>query len=283
MTTLRLPAPAKLNLFLHITGQRADGYHTLQTLFQILDYGDTLELTARTDSIVNVTPALPGLAPDENLVWRAADALRRHTGFDLGVDIRLTKRLPAGGGLGGGSSDAATALHGLNRLWKLGLTTAELAALGLALGADVPVFVHGHTAWAEGVGERLEPVALGERFYLVIAPDTAVSTAAVFADKHLTRNTQPITLAAFLKGGGRNDCEPVVRARYPAVDRAMVWLSQYAEPRLTGTGACIFASFDNRHSADAVLAAMRKEAPANWQGFVAGGTDRSPLMTALES
>lgn len=283
MTALTLPAPAKLNLFLHITGQRADGYHTLQTLFQILDYGDTLELTARSDDAINVTPALPGVAPDENLAWRAAEVLRRHTGRSLGADIRLTKRLPAGGGLGGGSSDAATALHGLNRLWQLDLATAELAALGLALGADVPVFVHGHSAWAEGVGEHLEPVALGERFYLVIAPDTAVSTATVFADKHLTRNSRPITLAAFLKGGSRNDCEPVVRARYPAVDRAMIWLSQYAEPRLTGTGACIFASFDNRHSAEAVLAAMRKEAPASWQGFVARGVDRSPLLAALES
>ena len=271
------PAPAKLNLFLHIIGQRPDSYHELQTVFQLLDYGDELQLELTNDGIISLIDNLNDVATIDNLVYRAAAALQQYTNSNYGVTIKLHKKLPAGGGLGGGSSDAATTLLALNKLWQCGLSVSELAAIGLILGADIPVFIHGRTAWAEGIGEKLTPIVLPPKWYLVIHPQIMVSTAAIFGHKNLTRNSQAITLAAFLEGQGRNDCESVVRNTYPAVDKALNWLSQYAKPSLTGTGACIFAEFSDKDSAEAVLANL----PATWQGFTACGVNTSPAHSAL--
>lgn len=277
MHSLTLPAPAKINLFLHITGRRPDGYHTLQTAFQLLDFGDTLHLTAVEDGDLTVFPSLPGVAAGHNLVLRTAALLQDHTGCERGAAIRVTKRLPMGGGLGGGSSDAATTLVGLNTLWELGLSLDELAELGVRLGADVPVFVHGRSAFAEGIGDQLRPVELRETNYLILIPPCQVSTAEIFSAEALTRNTTAITIAAFLEQGGRNDCEPVVRALYPEVAFAVDWLSLYSPARMTGTGACVFAEFDQRADAEAVLARL----PAGYQGFVARAVNRSPLHQQL--
>ena len=271
------PAPAKLNLFLHIIGQRPDSYHELQTVFQLLDYGDELQLELTNDGIISLIDNLNDVATIDNLVYRAAAALQQYTNSNYGVTIKLHKKLPAGGGLGGGSSDAATTLLALNKLWQCGLSVSELAAIGLILGADIPVFIHGRTAWAEGIGEKLTPIVLPPKWYLVIHPQIMVSTAAIFSHKNLTRNSQAITLATFLEGQGRNDCESVVRNTYPAVDKALNWLSQYAKPSLTGTGACIFAEFSDKDSAEAVLANL----PATWQGFTACGVNTSPAHSAL--
>jgi 4-diphosphocytidyl-2-C-methyl-D-erythritol kinase len=271
------PAPAKLNLFLHIIGQRPDSYHELQTVFQLLDYGDELQFELTNDGIISLIDNLNDVATIDNLVYRAAAALQQYTNSNYGVTIKLHKKLPAGGGLGGGSSDAATTLLALNKLWQCGLSVSELAAIGLILGADIPVFIHGRTAWAEGIGEKLTPIVLPPKWYLVIHPQIMVSTAAIFGHKNLTRNSQAITLAAFLEGQGRNDCESVVRNTYPAVDKALNWLSQYAKPSLTGTGACIFAEFSDKESAEAVLANL----PATWQGFIACGVNSSPAHSAL--
>lgn len=277
MPSLALPAPAKLNLFLHITGRRADGYHELQTLFQLLDHGDTLLFDRTDNAAIEVTPALPGVAPADNLIARAAHLLQSHTGCRRGARIQLQKRLPLGGGIGGGSSDAATALLALNRLWELDLPLAELATLGLQLGADVPVFVHGRTAWAEGVGERLQPVLMPEANYLILVPPCQISTAQIFSHGALTRNSSPITIAAFLGQGGRNDCEPVVRMLYPAVAFALDWLSRFSPARLTGTGACVFARVDERSEAEAIL----RQLPAGYSGFAARAVNRSAVHTAL--
>lgn len=273
---LSAPAPAKLNLFLHVTGRRSDGYHTLQTVFQLLDHGDQLRFIQRSDSQIHLTPPLSGVANHDNLVMRAARLLQAQ-GEDLGADIHLEKRLPMGGGLGGGSSDAATALLALNKLWDLRLSVDELALMGLQLGADVPVFVRGHSAWAEGVGEHLTPMELPQAWYLVLVPPCAVSTAVVFSAPELTRNTLPITIAAFREEGGRNDCEPVVRNHYPDVAKALDWLNKFSPSRMTGTGACVFASFPDAESAHAVLA----QRPTGFQGFVAQGVNHSPAHHAL--
>ncbi|WP_353978997.1 4-(cytidine 5'-diphospho)-2-C-methyl-D-erythritol kinase [Salinicola endophyticus] len=283
MTPWVLPAPAKLNLLLRITGRRADGYHELQTLFQLLDHGDTLSFTPRDDGVVTLSPALDGVSAEENLIVRAARLLQRETGCRAGVDIVLDKRLPMGGGLGGGSSDAATTLVALDRLWQLDLGHDRLAALGLGLGADVPVFVRGDSAWAEGVGERLIPVALAERWFVVVHPGVAVSTAAVFGHPGLTRDSTAISMRLALDGATpetvwRNDCESVVRALYPEVDRALAWLSSHGDALLTGTGACVFCPVADEASADAVIA----DAPDGWQIFKARGVARSPLHRALE-
>ena len=286
ISMLTLPAPAKLNLFLHVTGRRADGYHTLQTLFQLLDYGDTLHFEAADR--LSLQPELPGVPTDSNLIMRAARLLQQHTGCAYGAAIRLDKKLPLGGGIGGGSSNAATTLLALNQLWNLQLSLDVLATLGLQLGADVPVFVRGHTAWAEGVGEHLQPVALPPRNYLILVPPCAVSTAAIFSQPALTRNSSPITIAAFLRGGlretglnhrqtGHNDCEPVVRSLYPEVAFALDWLSQFGPARMTGTGACVFADFADRAAAQSVLTQI----PANYRGFVAMGVNVSPVHAAL--
>jgi len=273
------PAPAKLNLFLHITGRRADGFHLLQTVFQFLDYGDELFFALRDDGLVQRVSELPGVTAETDLVVRAARLLQAETGCRQGVDIRLEKRLPMGGGLGGGSSDAATTLVALNALWRLGLPVERLAGLGLALGADVPVFVHGQAAWAEGVGERLQPVELPEPWYLVLVPPVSVATAAVFGAPELTRDCPAITIRDFLAGMACvNVCEPVVRQRFPAVAEALDWLAGHAPSRMTGTGCCVFAAFATESGARRVLAQL----PAGWQGFVAQGRNRSPLLDRLQ-
>jgi len=274
---LRLLSPGKLNLFLHITGRRPDGYHELQTLFQLLDYGDAVTLTDRSDSRIELDCPAVAVAPEQNLAWKAARLLQQRTGCARGAAITIAKRLPAGGGLGGGSSNAATVLLALNHLWELGLSLEHLAELGLELGADVPVFVMGRTAWAEGIGERLQPVELPEQHYLVISPGCEVSTREVFSHRQLTRNTSAIKIAAFFEGGGRNDCEAVVRLLYPDVDAALDWLGQYGQARLTGTGACIFAAFNTAAEARGVLERL----PNQWRGFVARGINHSPVHAEL--
>jgi 4-diphosphocytidyl-2-C-methyl-D-erythritol kinase len=275
---LSLSAPAKLNLFLHITGRRADGYHQLQTLFQLLDFGDQLHFAPRADTRVELSPALPGVTPEDNLITRAAKLLWKHRSVNCGVDITLSKQLPMGGGLGGGSSDAATTLVALNHLWRCGLNRRDLQALGLQLGADVPVFVGGETAWAEGIGEHLTPLSLPCRWFLVLTPQCQVATARVFSHKDLTRDTPNITVAAFLEQGGRNDCQTLVRRLYPAVDEALNWLQQFApHAQMSGTGACIFAAFDSAQKARDILA----KAPTHLPGFVARGVNRSPVYELL--
>ncbi len=278
---LSLCAPAKLNLFLHITGRRADGYHLLQTVFQLLDYGDTLHFVNRNDDTLRLIGSPPDVPEEANLIMRAARLLQQHTHIHAGADITLNKRLPMGGGLGGGSSDAATALLGLNRLWQLNLDIDTLAQLGLQLGADVPVFVRGHSSWAEGIGEQLTPIALPEQWFLVLTPDVGVSTVDIFRSPELTRNTAPITIAAFLQGGSqiatRNDCQTVVEKAYPAVRRTLNWLSTFAPCRMTGTGASVFAAFSTRKAAEAVLA----QKPNDVSGFVAKGVDISPAHCQL--
>lgn len=271
------PAPAKLNLMLRIVGRRPDGYHLLQSVFQFLDHGDDIVLSVRTDGRVRRVNALPGVATEQDLAVRAARLLQADTGCALGADIEVTKRLPMGGGLGGGSSDAATVLVGLNHLWGTQLDVDRLAALGLQLGADVPVFVRGHAAWAEGVGERLTPVELPEPWYLVVKPPCEVATGAIFQDPELTRNSPLSTIRDFLAGLTVNDCLPVVVKHYPEVAAALAWLGQYGEARLTGTGACVFAAFEDEAGADTALNAL----PTGYEAFVARGRNRSPLLERL--
>ncbi|XGA81123.1 4-(cytidine 5'-diphospho)-2-C-methyl-D-erythritol kinase [Halomonas sp. CH40] len=279
--TLRLPAPAKLNRLLNIVGQRADGYHELQTLFQLIDLCDTLTFTLRQDGQLVLRDDLADIASEDNLVMRAARLLQDTTGCPLGATLAIEdKTLPMGGGLGGGSSNAATTLVGLNQLWQLGLSPDQLAELGLRLGADVPVFIHGTSAWAEGIGERLTPVTLDTPWFVVIHPGVSVSTPEVFKDPQLTRNTPPITMARALQGGAsswRNDCEAVVTRAYPPIAAAIEWLGGFADTRLTGTGACIFAGFT--HQAEAVDVANK--ALEHWPAWVAKGLNRSPLHVAL--
>ncbi|WP_447528232.1 4-(cytidine 5'-diphospho)-2-C-methyl-D-erythritol kinase [Vreelandella sp. TE19] len=278
---LTLLAPAKLNRMLHITGRREDGYHTLQTLFQFIDVCDELTLGLRDDGAITLEGAVEGVSFDDNLIVRAARKLVAYRQSPkLGVDLSLTKRLPLGGGLGGGSSNAATALVGLNRLWNLGLTPTELARIGLSLGADVPVFVHGHSAWAEGVGEELTPVDLDTPWFVVLHPGVSVSTPVIFQDPELTRASRPITMARALQGGAatwRNDCEATVKKRYPPIACALEWLGQYAPSRVTGTGACLFATFETEHAAKAVA----DKAGQRYQAWVARGLNTSPLHDAL--
>ncbi|MDH4553792.1 4-(cytidine 5'-diphospho)-2-C-methyl-D-erythritol kinase [Pseudomonas sp. BN417] len=275
---LILPAPAKLNLMLHILGRRADGYHELQTLFQFLDHGDELGFSLRRDGEIHLRTEVPGVPHDSNLIVRAARKLRAESGCRLGADIWLDKRLPMGGGIGGGSSDAATTLLGLDHLWNLGWNEDRLAELGLSLGADVPVFVRGRAAFAEGVGEQLTPVELPEPWFLVAVPQVFVSTAEVFSDPELTRNTPPIKVRSLLEGGGRNDCQPVVEKRYPDVRNALILLSKFTSARLTGTGACVFGSFPNKGDADKV----RRQLPATLPSFVAQGRNISMLHRKLQ-
>ncbi len=278
MTALRLPAPAKLNLFLHVTGRRDDGYHELQTLFQFLDYCDELRFEPAAPGEIRVT-GNTAVGPESDLIARAAQRLAAATGCRRGASIRVDKRVPIGGGLGGGSSDAATTLAGLNRLWGLGLDTARLGEIGLTLGADVPVFVAGRAAWAEGVGERLTPVdGVPEPWYLVIKPPVSISTAEVFSAPELTRNGAKITIADFLSGRGGNHLQPVVERRYPEVAEALAWLAEFAPARMTGSGACVFAAFSERRQALTLLERLSLE----WTGFVARGRNRSPLLDALD-
>lgn len=277
MIRLVLPSPAKLNLFLHLTGQRPDGYHTLQTVFQLLDYGDELAFEATDDPNITLSPSLPQVAVTDNLIYKAAKLLQQTTGCRKGARIELVKRLPMGGGIGGGSSNAATTLIGLNHLWQTGLSPDQLSVLGLQLGADVPVFTHGKTAWAEGVGEQLQSIETQPLWYLVIAPKCHVSTASIFSHKDLTRNTPPITVAAFFEKGGKNDCQPLVETLYPQVRDAVDWLNQFGPAQLTGTGACIFAPFPSKDAAQAVFA----KRPKHLNGFVAQGVNDSPLHQCL--
>lgn len=271
------PAPAKLNLFLHVTGRRPDGFHDLQTLFQLIELADTIAITVCEDGRIERVAGAAGVAPEDDLAVRAARALQAATGTRLGATVRIVKRIPMGGGLGGGSSDAATALLALNRLWDCRLSVERLAELGLALGSDVPVFVRGASAWAEGRGEALTPVELPPAHYVIVHPGVAVPTARVFQAPELTRNTPVITIRAFFASGGRNDCEPVVRGMYPEVADALDWLGRYAPARLTGTGSCIFARCASAAEAERIAARV----PDRWRSFVARGLNVSPVREKL--
>jgi len=275
---MKLLAPAKLNLFLHIIGRREDGYHLLQTIFQFLDYSDEIELALREDGKIRRLSGLSSVKAEDDLVVRAAKLLKKHTNTAYGVDISVDKKLPVGGGLGGGSTDAATVLVGLNQLWQCHLSIDNLADLGLQLGADVPVFVRGKSAWGEGVGELLEPIILPEVWFLVLHPNVFVSTAELFSDQALTRDCEPFKIARFLEGYGSNVFEPVVRNKHSEIAEAIDWLSSYSPARLTGSGSCIFAKFPNKNIAQDVL----NELPSRWHGFVAKGVNKSPLYTSLE-
>ncbi|ROP61846.1 4-diphosphocytidyl-2-C-methyl-D-erythritol kinase [Enterobacter sp. BIGb0383] len=276
------PSPAKLNLFLYITGRRADGYHNLQTLFQFLDYGDTLSITPRQDGQLRLLTPIEGVADEDNLIIRAARKLMQAAQASgrlpagSGADIGVEKRLPMGGGLGGGSSNAATTLVALNQLWGCNLTEDELATIGLTLGADVPVFVRGHAAFAEGVGEILTPVSPQEKWYLVVHPGVSIPTPLIFQDPDLPRNTPIRSIETLLKCEFSNDCEVIARKRFREVDAALSWLLEYAPSRLTGTGACLFAEFDSESAARQVL----EQAPEWLHGFIARGVNLSPLKQA---
>ncbi|MES2264085.1 MAG: 4-(cytidine 5'-diphospho)-2-C-methyl-D-erythritol kinase [Pseudomonadota bacterium] len=285
------PAPAKLNLFLHVTGRRADGYHLLQTVFQLIDRSDVLHFDLRADSEIRRVTDIAGVPEQQDLIIRAArllqqEVLRRTGSLPPGVDIAVEKRLPMGGGLGGGSSDAATALMALNSLWSAGLSRDELMALGLPLGADIPFFIFGQTAFAEGVGEALQPVAAPECWYVVIEPGVSVPTAEIFCSEHLTRNTAPIIITDFSshhenrcdsKGFGRNDLQQVASSLYPQVARAIEWLNAYGDARMTGSGACVFCAFADEGQADAVL----EKARGVWTAWKAKALNHHPLAAML--
>ena len=274
MPTLSVMAPAKLNLFLHITGQREDGYHTLQTLFQLLDWGDTLTFDRNDSGKVTLESPDLGFEQADNLIMAAARQIHRP---GLGAHIVLDKKIPIGGGLGGGSSNAATTLMALSLLWGLNIEPQAMLDIGASLGADVPVFLAGHTAWAEGIGEALTPVELDSKWYVVIFPQTPVNTGEIFSKRQLTRDTPAITIATFFEGHSRNDCQPVVIDLYPEIGKALAWLGSFAESRLTGTGACVFASFASQAEADAV----RCQVPNYWSVVVARGVNQSPALKQL--
>jgi 4-diphosphocytidyl-2-C-methyl-D-erythritol kinase len=273
-------APAKLNLFLHITGRRPDGYHELQTLFQLLDYGDRLNLELTTDKTLSLHSSSPqllldnNLPLDNNLIIKAARALRSASGqTDAGVKITLEKRIPMGAGLGGGSADAAITLIALNRLWHIGFSDLQLSEIGLQLGADIPLFIGARSAWAEGIGEILTPVDLPTSWYLVITPNCSISTAEIFSHEQLTRDSPAIKMADFLAGRAHNDCENITKQLYPPVNEALQWLSAHGKARMTGTGSSIFASFEDEASARAVLAKLPAAMPEKFKGFVAKGVN----------
>ncbi|WP_295990163.1 4-(cytidine 5'-diphospho)-2-C-methyl-D-erythritol kinase [Rugamonas sp.] len=285
------PAPAKLNLFLHVNGRRADGYHLLQTVFQLVDHGDTLHFALRDDDAIVRTTELAGVPEQSDLTMRAAsllqaEVLRRTGALPRGVDIAIDKVLPMGGGLGGGSSDAATALMALNYLWRAGLTKEELMALGLPLGADIPFFIYGQTAFAEGVGEAMQPVRAPQCWYVVIEPGVAVPTAAIFCAEHLTRDTAPVIITDFsshlenradLMGYGRNDLQQVATSLFPPVAEAIEWLSAHGDARMTGSGACVFCAVAGEVEADAVLSAV----PQKWKAWKAKALTHHPLAAML--
>ncbi|CDT22489.1 4-(cytidine 5'-diphospho)-2-C-methyl-D-erythritol kinase [Vibrio coralliirubri] len=277
-TPTHWPSPAKLNLFLYITGRRDNGYHELQTLFQFVDFGDELTVTANSEtSSITITPEIPGVALEDNLIWKAATALQQYTSTSFGADIELNKVLPMGGGIGGGSSNAATVLVALNYLWQLNLSDDQLAEIGLKLGADVPVFVRGHAAFAEGVGEQLQPANPDEKWYLVVKPQVSIATVDIFTHSELTRNTPKRALSTLLEQEYVNDCEKIVRMLYPEVDKQLSWLLQYAPSRLTGTGSCVFAEFNSKKEAELV----REQLPDTVSAFVAKGRNISPLKETL--
>jgi len=279
MHTLTLPAPAKLNLWLHIVGRRADGYHELETVFQFLDHGDELRFALRDDGVIQLHTPIEAVPHDSNLIVRAARKLQAQSGTPLGADIWLTKVLPMGGGIGGGSSDAATTLLALAHLWQLDWDEDRLAALGLSLGADVPVFVRGHAAFAQGVGEQLTPVDPEEPWYVVLVPQVSVSTVEIFSHPQLTRDSLPLKMRPVPEGNSRNDCQPVVEQNYPEVRNALNSLGKFTEARLTGTGSCVFGAFPSKAEADKVLALLS----ATQTGFVAKGSNISMLHRKLQS
>ncbi|MBI5899395.1 MAG: 4-(cytidine 5'-diphospho)-2-C-methyl-D-erythritol kinase [Rhodocyclales bacterium] len=268
------PAPAKINLFLHVVGRRADGYHLLQTVFRLIDLADRLRCEPRNDGRIVLANPLPGVPPETDLVLRAAQALRAATGATAGVSLHLEKRLPMGGGLGGGSSDAATTLMALNRLWGTGLGSEALQRIGLALGADVPIFIHGRSAFAEGVGEVFADVVPPPAWYLVVVPPVAVPTPEIFRSPQLRRDTPAIAAADWRPGFGHNDLEAVACSLYPEVARYLDWLRRYGDARMSGSGACCFVDFPDRETAQAALLAL----PQGMQGHVAAGLDRHPLL-----
>ncbi|MBC3467588.1 4-(cytidine 5'-diphospho)-2-C-methyl-D-erythritol kinase [Pseudomonas sp. RW10S2] len=278
MHRLTLPAPAKLNLWLHITGRRADGYHELETVFQFLDHADQLSFELRNDGLIRLNTEIADVPHDSNLIVRAARKLQEQSGTQLGVDIWLDKILPMGGGIGGGSSDAATTLLALHHLWQLDWPVDRLAALGLTLGADVPVFVRGHAAFAQGVGEQLTPVDPEEPWYVVLVPQVSVSTAEIFSHPELTRDSLPLKMRPVPEGNSRNDCQPVVEQRYPEVRNALNSLGKFTEARMTGTGSCVFGAFPSKAEADRVLALLSE----TQTGFVAKGSNVSMLHRKLQ-
>ncbi|MDR1463105.1 MAG: 4-(cytidine 5'-diphospho)-2-C-methyl-D-erythritol kinase [Azoarcus sp.] len=267
------PAPAKLNLFLHVTGQRPDGYHLLQSAFRLLDWGDTLDFAVRGDGCIHRSNDLPGVPEDADLAVRAAQCLQRTSGCALGVDITVHKHLPMGGGLGGGSSDAATTLMALDRLWGLDLGHERLRETGLALGADVPFFIYGRDAFVEGIGESLQPLELPPAWYVVVAPGAGVPTARIFASPELTRNTPPVRVHGFTLSRTRNDLQPVACALYPEVAEALSWLGQFAPARMTGSGACVFAAVDSAAHAERIVG----QCPARWRAWRASSLARHPM------
>jgi 4-diphosphocytidyl-2-C-methyl-D-erythritol kinase len=277
VTALAWPAPAKLNLFLHVIGRRPDGYHDIQTVFQLVDLCDSLVFEPRPDGIIRRLEGPAAVPESADLCRRAALRLQAESGARQGVEIRLHKRIPVEGGLGGGSSDAATTLVALNEIWGLRWDATRLADFAASLGADVPFFIQGHSAWAEGIGECLTAVELPDRHYAIVYPGVGVRTADVFQASELTRNSAKTTIRGFLKAGGRNDFEPVVSGRFPEVARALSWLAARGDAHLTGTGSCVFAGFTDRGSAEAALVGL----PPEWSGFVARGLDRSPLQERL--
>ncbi|MFH0288187.1 4-(cytidine 5'-diphospho)-2-C-methyl-D-erythritol kinase [Vibrio owensii] len=273
----RWPSPAKLNLFLYINGRTENGYHELQTLFQFVDHGDELTIQANNSGEITISPEIEGVPLKDNLIWKAATALQRYANCSYGAHIDLHKILPMGGGIGGGSSNAATALVALNYLWQTHLSDDELAEIGLALGADVPVFVRGFAAFAEGVGEKLSPAHPDEKWYLVVRPNVSIATADIFGHPDLTRNTPKRDLETLLNATSVNDCEKIVRMLYPEVDKQLSWLLQYAPSRLTGTGSCVFAEFSSKTEAETILAQLSDKVSA----FVAQGRNVSPLKETL--
>lgn len=272
-------APAKINLFLHIVGQRADGYHLLQTVFRLLDFYDTIHLKPTAKNVIKRVNEIAGVPETEDLCIRAAKLLQQHTGCNLGVEMHVEKNIPMGAGLGGGSSDAATVLLALNRLWQLNLGRSELLSLGLKLGADVPFFIYGTNAWAEGIGERLQPISLHEAYYVVLTPNAHVSTAKIFANKQLTKNTIPKTMSDFSGTGNSkaeftNDLEKIVCNNYPAVSECLTWLKQFGDARMSGSGASVFLEVDDEKIATNIC----NKKPEDVRGFVAKGLNQHPLM-----
>lgn len=271
--TLSLPAPAKLNLFLNVLDRREDGYHNLQTVFQFIDLSDQLEFSLKeNESITLDTPGLT-ISQEDNLIYRAAKLLQKTTGSRLGAHIRLDKNLPIGGGVGGGSSNAATTLVGLNRLWQTGLSKQELMKLGSQLGADVPIFIHGEAAYATGTGDVLTNLELDEPWYVILIPPVSVPTAEIFSHPQLTRNNQPITISEFLSHGGSNSMEGLVRSLYPDIDRALDWLNQFGFAKMSGSGSTVFLSFEEKNRAESVVSQI----PAPFKGVVAKGCNKSLL------